>query len=649
MFVWKEGQEFKLSDPVGWHSLQVGAGMVIEVLLTGEAAGGHSDLWAGLLVTSVHLAGDDDPYLLLYVKSLGCSDPDVSKRLSSWFNRRAGQVHLCLSDPCLLEEDCPLHVTTLRVYSPEGFKRDYMTAATVKQLKKWLEDLGLDDPADRPRPEGIPPPAGAGAGEEEEEPGFPLDGFAGHGRAPARDKEKKELGDERVAAEERQGLRERLMKVRERMTGRLGDNGAGKRAGRPRGVEDPIYVSSSEGYSPSELDAVAKEEKKVKKDKTKRKRKERPLDPAGPSRALAIPGKELRVQFDEEPGQRDRKKKKMRAAQTEGVAVEAAISGTTTGSLQRQLMARAAEAVNERQAKKKEKKTSKDPGKQLAQILTKVVGKKKNKKDKAKRRRRKKKGGGEDPPGGGSGDSSGSSQTSSCEGGSGGLSGDDETSSSESAKMQPPLRRKALQHPGSVLRMLIEHARERLDQTSKVSVGRRDEDDATQGIRISSYFQIVVRSQLSATSPQLRELHLLAHAVDLLRSGELDSLGDLLASRFVSLHQAGLDGHWGAARHMEVLSYEDTSAAGPAIVLKARKHAKMAAQVAGNEPGSWKGGGKGRGKFRPQWEDNNWQGDGKGRGKKGDKGRGRGKGAWKGQQQQEVGADSRQREKIPEK
>ena len=458
MFVWKEGQEFKLSDPVGWHSLQVGAGMVIEVLLTGEAAGGHSDLWAGLLVTSVHLAGDDDPYLLLYVKSLGCSDPDVSKRPSSWFNRRAGQVHLCLSDPCLLEEDCPLHVTTLRVYSPEGFKRDYMTAATVKQLKKWLEDLGLDDPADRPRPEGIPPPAGAGAGEEEEEPGFPLDGFAGHGRAPARDKEKKELGDERVAAEERQGLRERLMKVRERMTGRLGDNGAGKRAGRPRGVEDPIYVSSSEGYSPSELDAVAKEEKKVKKDKTKRKRKERPLDPAGPSRALAIPGKELRVQFDEEPGQRDRKKKKMRAAQTEGVAVEAAISGTTTGSLQRQLMARAAEAVNERQAKKKEKKTSKDPGKQLAQILTKVVGKKKNKKDKAKRRRRKKKGGGEDPPGGGSGDSSGSSQTSSCEGGSGGLSGDDETSSSESAKMQPPLRRKALQHPGSVLRMLIEHA-----------------------------------------------------------------------------------------------------------------------------------------------------------------------------------------------
>jgi hypothetical protein len=197
--------------------------------------------------------------------------------------------------------------------------------------------------------------------------------------------------------------------------------------------------------------------------------------------------------------------------------------------------------------------------------------------------------------------------------------------------------------------MLIEHARERLDQTSKVSVGRRDEDDATQGIRISSYFQIVVRSQLSATSPQLRELHLLAHAVDLLRSGELDSLGDLLASRFVSLHQAGLDGHWGAARHMEVLSYEDTSAAGPAIVLEARKHAKMAAQVAGNEPGSWKGGGKGRGKFRPQWEDNNWQGDGKGRGKKGDKGRGRGKGAWKGQQQQEVGADSRQREKIPEK
>ena len=648
MFVWKEGQEFKLSDPVGWHSLQVGAGMVIEVLLTGEAAGGHSDLWAGLLVTSVHLAGDDDPYLLLYVKSLGCSDPDVSKRLSSWFNRRAGQVHLCLSDPCLLEEDCPLHVTTLRVYSPEGFKRDYMTAATVKQLKKWLEDLGLDDPADRPRPEGIPPPAGAGAGEEEEEPGFPLDGFAGHGRAPARDKEKKELGDERVAAEERQGLRERLMKVRERMTGRLGDNGAGKRAGRPRGVEGP-YLCLVIGRIFSLRAGRCGEGGKESEEGQNQEETQRAS--AGPCRSESSAGHSW--QRTESSIRRGAWSERSEEEEDESCSDRGSSCG---GGYKRHYYRQLAKAAHgqgrrgcERTAGQEEREEDQQRPWEAARPDPYQSGGKEEEQErqgeetqkKEERRRR--------------GPTRGRirrfvrKQTSSCEGGSGGLSGDDETSSSESAKMQPPLRRKALQHPGSVLRMLIEHARERLDQTSKVSVGRRDEDDATQGIRISSYFQIVVRSQLSATSPQLRELHLLAHAVDLLRSGELDSLGDLLASRFVSLHQAGLDGHWGAARHMEVLSYDDTSAAGPAIVLKARKHAKMAAQVAGNEPGSWKGGGKGRGKFRPQWEDNNWQGDGKGRGKKGDKGRGRGKGAWKGQQQQEVGADSRQREKIPEK
>jgi hypothetical protein len=206
-----------------------------------------------------------------------------------------------------------------------------------------------------------------------------------------------------------------------------------------------------------------------------------------------------------------------------------------------------------------------------------------------------------------------------------------------------------MQKPGSVLKLLVDHAKEKLDQTSKIAVSRRDEDDMTQGVRITTYFAIVVKGQLNQSSPQLRELHMLAHALDLLRGGELDSLGDLMASRFISLHQAGLDGNWHAARHLEMIPYDESSAAGAAVVLQARKHAKMAAQVAGAVPPTWKGGGRGKGSGRGGWEDSTWTSDGKARGKKGEKGKGRGKGAWKGQGQGENAGDGKSKEKLPEK
>ena len=67
------------------------------------------------------------------------------------------------------------------------------------------------------------------------------------------------------------------------------------------------------------------------------------------------------------------------------------------------------------------------------------------------------------------------------------------------------------------------------------------------------------------------------------------------------------------------------------MVLQARKHARLAAQVAGQEPRSWKGSGRGRGRGSG-WEDSGWGQDHRGKGKKGDKGKGRGKMGGKGQQ-----------------
>ena len=143
----------------------------------------------------------------------------------------------------------------------------------------------------------------------------------------------------------------------------------------------------------------------------------------------------------------------------------------------------------------------------------------------------------------------------------------------------------------------------------------------------------------------------LASALDLLRKGELSHLGDLLAGRFISLHQAVLDGNWSAAKHLEVLPLEEGSAASAPIVLAARRHAKTAAKALGYEPGgAWKAGAKGRGgkgKYN-QWGEADW-GNSQSKGKtKNQKGKGKGKNWW-GAHSGDGGADGKKQEKPGEK
>lgn len=656
MFTWKEGQEFSLDEPAGWHALTLGPGMVIEVLLPSQLTGGKEDIWAGFLVVESVLTDGLDCSVVVTAKSLGCSDGDIAKQLSSWFNRRAGQIHLCMAPGCTEFGECVIHATRVRTFSAAGFQRSYMTAASMRQLRKWQQDLGFADEGlggeeDTPElPGGFPLRETAGGEERREKdagrPGFPPEPVPEERKTSRRKKAREDSG---FPEEERKKLRERLEEARTRMTGRLDATGAGKTAEPLIDVEAAIELSSSEGYSPSPGVPEVKEEGALPR---RRKKKDKPvaLDLGGPRRALALQGAALR-----RPGALRKKvaplKETPELPTSAGVLAlqnePAATSGGTTSSLQKQLMARAAETMKERKDRKKEKKGSKDPGKQLALILTKVIGKK-SKKGKKKRKRKKKRGLGPGGPPGDSSGSSGGSQSSSSGGGYGSDSGEESTTSNASKKMEPPLKRKAMSHPGSVLRMLVEHAREKLDQTAKVAVGRKEDEDATSGVRLTSYYALVVKAQLPGGAPQLRELHLLAHALDVLRSGELDTLGDLLASRFVSLHQARLDGNWNAAKHLEMIPFEESSAAGAAIVLQARKHAKLAAQVAGNEPRPW-GNFKGKGRGRGAWDDGQWTGDQRGKGKKGDKGRGRGKGNWKGAQGSEGVAEGKNREKVPDK
>ena len=635
MFTWTDGQEFHVGDDGGWTCLTLHPGMVIEVKLEGEFAAGEEELWGGFLVYAVEVASGGE--LVVTAKSLGCSNSDVSKSLSSAFNRRVGVLHLCQLGMCLEEGEYTMHVQRLRTFSVEGFQRSYITASGQRQLKKWLEELGGTEGS------GLPAPLEHPLGPVREAPGGSIDGTPlspGDEEALPREKKRTPAGappraELRVSQSERDSLRRRLDAAKEKMVGERRLGGAGKRAGHPTESRQIIDISSSEGYSASEPEAL------VKMEPVKRKRKQhRPLDPLGPSRALAALQADLPV-----PGSPKKKKKKAaRDVPDETTAV--ATRGSTTTSCQKQLMARAAESAQERKDKRSDQRHGRKPEERLARILTKVVqGKKDTKKKKKKKDRQRKKKGME---GGGPSGSSDGSPTGSSDGSSGSDSEGADSSSSDPKKMEPPLKRKAMQRPGSVLRMLVEHAMEKLDQTSKIAVSRKDEDDLTQGVRITTYFAIVVKPQLNQMSPQLRELHMLAHGLDLLRAGELDSLGDLLASRFISLHQAGIDGNWHAARHLELIPYDESSAAGAAVVLQARKHARLAAQVAGQEPRSWKGSGRGRGRGSG-WEDSGWGQDHRGKGKKGDKGKGRGKMGGKGQQAADTAGDGRTKEKLPEK
>ena len=62
-------------------------------------------------------------------------------------------------------------------------------------------------------------------------------------------------------------------------------------------------------------------------------------------------------------------------------------------------------------------------------------------------------------------------------------------------------------------------------------------------------------SRMIPSSRDGRELYLLAVTLDMLRMGQLDRVADALASRFLAIQQAVLDGHWGAARYLEIYGH----------------------------------------------------------------------------------------------
>ena len=298
------------------------------------------------------------------------------------------------------------------------------------------------------------------------------------------------------------------------------------------------------------------------------------------------------------------------------------------------LLAQAVQS-SERDAKRardKKKSEKKDPLKRLARLLT-GDSKKKRRNRKKKRRSRREirepsagRGYPVKPDPDGSDDPEESDYSSSSSSGGAHKSLDDSEEGSE-LSYEPPLRRRATRSPGSVMEMLIKHAQDQLDRGSLLEAeGARP--GLTSGVKVGTYFALLIRPYYPAGSPLLRELYALGQAIDLLRAGRLAETADALAGRFVAVHTALAEGNWATASQLELYPLEPIQSASVATMLQAQRHKKLVQKSQGVTTGRWGGGNYGKGKGGG-WNEKGRKGDQKGKTKGG--GRGAGKGAnWPG-------------------
>lgn len=562
MRVLNEGEEFLVEHQERWLEFDPKVGTILEVDATSTDLAFPPGLWLPFVVMGVSL--EDDATMLIEAKFVGSEEADVNKEMSKTFNKRKSYLHLCGGKPCLSStEGVGLHVTRFRVFSVEGYKRDFLTPSMVRQMKKWAGVTAAD-----PAPEFPPQPPRRSALAKPKGSKGPKEGGGGDG------------------TKEVSRLSSRLSELRHRLhAARPGTGGQ---------VEAPDAAGDVEELNSSTEDASGLESTA--------------LDTGtelGPALTRGPWDSFVKATTKRKASKQSRKIQQKdhghRSGGREDRKIQLAISDGSSRGMHSQLAIKAAAVASEKARGKERSKRSKESsiGKQLLKILTEKKGRRKSgsskdrKKKKSHRRRIK-----PDPDGPGDGPtwSSDSSYSSDWESREGSLSDEDE--------MEPPLRKRAKQHPGSVLKMLLAHARSQLDQSSKVALEPSSSLDVTSGVKMASYFSIVVKPGLQQNVGAQRDLHLLSVAIDLLRQGDLTLLGDCLASRFVAIHQAAVDGGWGAARHLELFPMEDGGAANNAVLLEPRRHAKLAAKAAGIDNYNWKGRGKGKKGKKGKWEDN---------------------------------------------
>ena len=600
-----------------WETLEIVRGSIIEIDLaaTNEAFPVGSK---GLFVV-MQVSVTVDRTVIAEVRSLGTGNPEVDGAFSSRFNRKRGRLHFCVSRPCTHGDVSDvLHVTKVKLWSCRWEECPELTAIQKRAIKKFLggaapgEDPEEEPPAGEPLaegPKGEPSkrrPALRGRGVPKRTPLKRPSGsrkveaaVPAEGREPAKSRRSKKSREDGIPEESRERLKKSLADLKERVTGIRGPAVAD--------LVGPVEESSGDSVVPVDS----------------------PSEPGELMSGASLKRLESRVKKPRKEKEKVKDKRRSDGPSKKSAAMKA-LEDTSVGSLrgpQSQLVRQA--LVVSHNEKKERKSRPEKASMELAQILTKTLkGKdrrKKKDKDKKKKKGKKRRRSGKDSdPSSSDGETSDSSL--SCPSS---ARGSWDKSSDSEDELEAPLRKKAKAHPGSILTMLVEHAKEQLDQSSMVGIPEEGGSKVTQGVKLTSYFQILLKAKLAGAMPQQREMHHLSICMDLLRQGRLSAVGDALAARFRSLHQSVLDGNWVAARHMELYPLEESSAAGASIILKTRKHARLAAKAQGYDPGNFgKSYGRGRG---GKGKYDYWNQDGADqKGKKGKNAKGKGKGSNKG-------------------
>ena len=456
-----------LGEP-GWDSLDPHAGEVVEVFLPDTDWEDAPQEWAGFLVMQVSMDVGSGA-LVLEAKSLGCNDGEMNKALGNMFNRRRGLIHLCTSKPCVTGNSYDIHATRVRITMLDDFEADYITRSTRAQIKKWraggAEEPELEakipvrprmrvhgkghDGLGKKRPGALKASAKQKAGSTRS---VPLKSKAGDGEDPP--------------AASVDALKAKLASLKARMSGTATSGAADTEAGAEDGV---LEVESSE------------------EDFTAPWEREKPLET----------GTELIPFHVGKSGDKSKRKMKRKKASLE------ASSGSTMRGLQSQLATRAVAASERTKGPRKSKRSSAEKvGEAIVKALNigKVKKEKKEKKSKKERKRKKKR----SRPGG---DPSSAGESESSEENSEDSSSEKSQGSSED--YENPMRRKSIKRPGSVLELLVQHARDQLEQSSTVGIpqGKMRIDE---GVRVLSYFQILLRPQLGPVTGPVREMFLIA-------------------------------------------------------------------------------------------------------------------------------------------
>ena len=559
-----------------WDAFEVHPGELIEVR-TEETDGAPRFV---VVITDVEVHEDTEEETVKG-RFIAYTDEKLSKTVGQAINRRGRGLHLCSQSPCDFDVDqIAAHVTSARWFSQKNFECNYLKAWGSFVLKEFRE-MYPEEP--KKQPPWATPKAGPGRRRvrfnlkaspkttSRRKPKKPKDGEPpadGGGMTGADLKKKlKDLKDKLITGKSR---------VESEVVDLVEENEESEeREGSPCAQERGLTTGS---HLDPWLSQLALE------DVSGRGRKRRKEDPF------------LEVKEEKDSGkEKDAKKKRMRKKK-----MDVKLSPLLAVAEQQE---RRKKARKEREKKKERGKRS--PG---VRALVKLLG--------GTNKKKSKKGDPSDPS---------ESETSSEE------SGDEDEESSTESDMKAPLLRKAEKRPGSVMRMLVKHCQEALDQSSALTMEERTA--VTSGVKLVTYFNLLVRPNFPSTSRDMKELYLLAVALDFLRSGKLQQVADTLSSRFLAVHCAASEGNWSAAKFLEMYPLEAVQSAPTDVLLKARKHLRLVQKSQGLESGGssnryhpgggWKGGGqedekgKGKGKYRggkgkgkgnqQQWQRDNWQ------------------------------------------